>query len=72
MEDKSYYTVETEGDLYCEKCDVLLEKGKAQFSYLGHGFPVELPICPKCGFAYVPEDLALGRILNVEKSLEDK
>ena len=36
------------------------------------GFPVELPVCPQCGFVYVPEELALGKVLSVEKALEDK
>ena len=28
--------------------------------------------CPKCGFVYVPEELALGKVLAVERALEDK
>ena len=31
-----------------------------------------LPVCPVCGFVYVPEELALGKVLSVEKALEDK
>ena len=54
------------------KCKVKLHKGKAKFMYLDNGFPVELPVCPKCGFVYVPEELALGKVLSVEKALEDK
>ena len=49
-----------------------LVKGKAKFTYLDNGFPVELPVCPVCGFVYVPEELALGKVLSVEKALEDK
>jgi hypothetical protein len=41
-------------------------------AYLGNAFPVELPRCPKCGQVYVPEDIALGRMAEVEKELEDK
>jgi len=26
----------------------------------------------KCGFVYVPEELALGKVLAVERALEDK
>jgi hypothetical protein len=33
---------------------------------------VELPVCPKCGFVYLYEDLAMGRVLEVEQLLEDK
>lgn len=72
MTEKSYYTIDPEGKLMCRKCGVPLEKGKAKFAYLDNGFPVELPVCPVCGFVYVPEELALGKVLSVEKALEDK
>ena len=39
---------------------------------MGNAFPVELPVCPRCHFVYVPEELALGKVLKVEKALEDK
>jgi len=58
--------------LVCAACDVALEMGKVEASYLGQRFPVELPRCPKCGFVYVSEELALGRMLKVEQALEDK
>jgi hypothetical protein len=35
-------------------------------------FPVQLPRCPNCGQVYVPEMLAMGKMLEVEKALEDK
>lgn len=70
--DKAYYTVDPEGKLKCLKCGVALVKSGAKFMYLGNGFPVELPVCPRCGFVYVPEELALGKVLAVEKALEDK
>ena len=59
-------------NLVCAVCDQPLEIGKVEASYLGQRFPVELPRCPKCGFVYVSEDLALGRMLKVEQALEDK
>ena len=59
-------------DLVCGACGVPLEMGKVEASYLGQSFPVELPRCPSCGFVYVSEDLALGRMLRVEQALEDK
>ena len=70
--DKTYYVIEPEGRLTCMKCRCKLQKGKAKFMYLDNGFPVELPVCPSCGFVYVPEELALGKVLSVEKALEDK
>jgi len=69
---KSYYEIDPEGKLRCKKCDVALVKGAATFSYLDNAFPVELPVCPGCGFIYVPEELALGKVLSVEHALEDK
>ena len=59
-------------DLVCAACDCKLEMGKVEASYLGQRFPVELPRCPSCGYVYVSEELALGRMLKVEQALEDK
>ena len=70
--EKNYHTIDPEGKLKCMKCGLLLEKGKAKFMYLDNGFPVELPVCPGCGFVYVPEELALGKVASVERALEDK
>ena len=58
--------------LVCAKCDVPLISGKVTVRYLESAFPVELPKCPKCGLTYVPEPLAVGKMLEVEKALEDK
>ena len=63
--ERTYYTIDPEGKLTCMKCKVPLVKGKAKFMYLENGFPVEMPVCPKCGFVYVPEELALGKVLAV-------
>ena len=70
--ERTYYTIDPEGKLTCMKCKVPLVKGKAKFMYLENGFPVEMPVCPKCGFVYVPEELALGKVLAVLRALEDK
>jgi len=56
----------------CEPCGAPLEQGKVELDYLGNTFHVELPVCPKCGAVFVYEELALGRILEVEQLLEDK
>lgn len=56
----------------CEPCGVRLEPGKAELTYLGNAFQVELPICPACGRIFIYEALATGRILEVEQLLEDK
>jgi Zn-finger nucleic acid-binding protein len=59
-------------NLVCAACNVPLEMGKVDAAYLGQRFPVELPRCPTCGFVYVSEELALGKMLKVEQALEDK
>ena len=45
---------------------------EARALYLDNGCPVELPVSPVCGFVYVPEELALGKVASVERALEDK
>lgn len=69
---KIYYSLDPEGKLFCEKCGIPLVKAEAIFTYLENSFPVEMPVCPECGFIYVPEELATGKVLSVEKVLEDK
>jgi hypothetical protein len=59
-------------ELVCAKCQQPLLPGKVKASYLGNSFEVELLRCPGCGFVYVPEALALGKMLQVEQALEDK
>jgi len=59
-------------ELICAKCQLPLVLGKVNASYLGNDFPVDLLRCPGCGFTYVPEALALGKMLDVERALEDK
>ncbi|MEZ4592294.1 MAG: hypothetical protein R3D55_14285 [Chloroflexota bacterium] len=45
---------------------------KVDVAYLGSSFPVDMPVCPECGQVFVPEALALGKMAEVEKALEDK
>lgn len=58
--------------IICDKCNVPLTLGKVTLSYLGSSFPVELYKCPKCSLVFIPEELALGKMDQVEKALEDK
>ena len=60
------------GNIECAKCSIPLEESKVTISYLGNSFPVDLLRCPQCNLVYIPEDLALGKMLQVEKTLEDK
>ncbi len=61
-------------DLYvmCAKHNVPLELGKVEVTYQGHTFPVDLLCCPICGQALIPEELARGKMLDVEQTLEEK
>ena len=56
----------------CARCRMPLEIAKVSVAYLGNAFPVDLPRCPQCGQVFVAEELALGRMVDVEKQLEDK
>lgn len=56
----------------CGKCRQPLEKGDVTVQYMGNEFTVALPVCPGCGFVMISEDLALGKMAEVEQILEDK
>ncbi|MBK8900941.1 MAG: hypothetical protein IPM53_07155 [Anaerolineaceae bacterium] len=56
----------------CARCQVTLVTKKVDVAYLGSSFPVDMPVCPECGQVFVPEVLALGKMAEVEKTLEDK
>jgi Zn-finger nucleic acid-binding protein len=56
----------------CVRCRVSLSPEKTTLSYLNRGFEAELMRCPRCGKVFIGEDLALGKMLEVERSLEDK
>jgi hypothetical protein len=59
-------------ELLCAACQTPLVLAKVNVAYLGNAFPVDLPRCPSCGQVYVSEELALGKMVEVEKQLEDK
>jgi uncharacterized protein YbaR (Trm112 family) len=63
---------ERQQQLICSRCLVPMERAPVKLSYLNHEFSHELLRCPVCGLAYVPEDLAAGKISEVETLLEDK
>lgn len=53
-------------------CGNELQPEKVEVNYLASMFSVELLRCPKCGLVLVPENLAIGKMLEVEQLLEDK
>ena len=66
------YAPDLKSKIICASCDVELSPKTVTLSYMNGSFPVELLSCPKCGFTYIPEELAVGKMLRVEKALEDK
>jgi hypothetical protein len=59
-------------DWTCGKCGKALEAGTVEAEYMGSKYPVELPRCPSCGVVFIPEQLALGKMAQIEQLLEDK
>ncbi len=62
----------TQDSIICNKCKIPLTLGQVTLSYLGSDFPVELYKCSQCGLVFIPEELARGKMDQVEKALEDK
>jgi len=56
----------------CAKCNEALVKKKRVFSYLGHTVAHEVQTCPRCGKVFIPQDLAEGKMAELEEKLEDK
>ena len=56
----------------CAACDRPLELGQVTVTYMDNSFTTEMPRCAQCGLVLVPEALALGKMAEVEKILEDK
>ncbi|MBR2831671.1 MAG: DNA-binding protein [Oscillospiraceae bacterium] len=61
-----------ERKLICSKCGAELVKRQVMFSYMRRTFGHEVPVCPKCGKAYISRELAEGKMAEVEVLLEDK
>jgi hypothetical protein len=56
----------------CLKCDLPLEMREVEVAYMGSKYPVDLPRCPRCGIVFIPEQLAVGKMAEIEQLLEDK
>ncbi len=61
-----------ESELYCSPCNLPLVEKQIEFSYMGAVFHHTFLCCPKCGQVLIPEDIARGRMAEVEQELEDK
>ena len=65
--------VEVNSDtIYCSQCGQELKPVKASAVYLKFKFDIEIPGCPVCGRLYVPEELALTKVAELEALLEQK
>ena len=58
--------------IICCRCQRSLELLPGKVSYLGSRFNYDLWQCPDCGMVLVPEELALCKMAEVERLLEDK
>jgi hypothetical protein len=56
----------------CTACGKPLEIIKVAFSYMKGNFELPLPACPTCELVMIPEDLAMGKMAEAERILEDK
>ena len=56
----------------CRKCNENLVMSKVNLIYLASEVNTDLPRCPKCGKVYISADLALGKMYEVERALEEK
>ena len=56
----------------CDSCNRPLETVKVGFTYMKGNFEVPLLACPCCGLVMIPEELAMGRMAEAERILEDK
>jgi len=56
----------------CASCAGELALLKVCFTYMKGNFEVDLPACGQCGLVLVPESLAVGRMVEAERILEDK
>lgn len=57
---------------HCAKCDRELITSPINVAYMGNRFTADLPHCPECGKVLISEQVALGKMAEVEKLLEDK
>ena len=62
----------TESQMICGKCRLPLEIGKVEMAYQRQKLKADFLKCPRCGLVYISEDIVKGKMLEVERTLEDK
>jgi RNase P subunit RPR2 len=65
-------SMETGEQWVCTKCGRPLSERQVQVRYLGNAFSVTMFTCIECGTAMVTEEMALNKMAEAEKILEDK
>jgi NAD-dependent SIR2 family protein deacetylase len=62
------------GDLNwrCDRCRCDLVVGQVAVTYMNNRFTADLPYCPACKTVLITETVALGKMAEVERILEDK
>ena len=63
---------DSDTNIICTRCNRALIKAKVKLSYLDMKFENELLKCPECNQVFITEDLAMGKMLEVERALEEK
>ena len=66
------YDGNDQSEMICSACNEPMKKGSITLTYLGSTFPVGLFKCEQCNMVFIQEDLATGKMEQVEKTLEDK
>ncbi len=56
----------------CFRCGQQLVVGPVLAKYMGNNITAQLPQCPSCYMVLISEELAIGKVAEVEKLLEDK
>lgn len=64
--------IDTTTEWVCDKCCQALVSQKVKVRYLDGNFEVDLLKCPTCQMVFISDELAMGKMLEVEKGLEDK
>jgi len=59
-------------EISCGHCGHKLLVHNRMLYYLGHYLEHGLPCCPECGMIYISEELATGKMQEVEMTFEDK
>lgn len=56
----------------CERCRCDLVVGSVSVTYMTNHFTTDLPYCPTCKTVLITERMAMGKMAEVERILEDK